>query len=168
MKRLPSIIFAFIISLCLQAQVSRLAENVQYFFSAEGTAGTGDNAPFWFTNNKYGLGTTQNFSGLARTALYRTAETDSLWFWRYGYGIDLASPINDENGYFKFLYEVMRPFANPIRRGASKYTGTLLSSSVTQMIISASPLNTSPSSSFAPNFMVLTSPMPFTFIFSLP
>jgi hypothetical protein len=89
MKRLPSIIFAFFISLCLQAQVSRLAENVQYFFSAEGTAGTGDNAPFWFTNNKYGLGTTQNFSGLARTALYRTAETDSLWFWRYGYGIDL-------------------------------------------------------------------------------
>ena len=100
MKRLPSIIFAFLISLCLQAQVSRLAENVQYFFSAEGTAGTGDNAPFWFTNNKYGLGTTQNFSGLARTALYRTAETDSLWFWRYGYGIDLASPINGENGYF--------------------------------------------------------------------
>lgn len=86
--------------LCGMAQISRLGENVQYSFTAQGTAGGGDNAPFWFTNNRYGLGTTQNNSGLARVALWRTVETDSLWFWRMGYGVDLASPINDENGYF--------------------------------------------------------------------
>ena len=84
----------------IMAQLSRLTENVQYSFSAQGTAGTGDNAPFWFTNNRYGLGTTDNFSGLARVALWRTVEADSIWFWRYGYGVDLASPINSENGYF--------------------------------------------------------------------
>lgn len=84
----------------MRAQLSRLSENVQYSFTAQGTAGGGDNAPFWFTNNRYGLGTTQNNSGLARVALWRTVETDSLWFWRMGYGVDLASPINDENGYF--------------------------------------------------------------------
>ena len=82
------------------AQISRLGENVQYSFSVQGTAGDGDNAPFWFTNNRYGLGTTGNFSGLARVAMWRTVETDSLWFWRMGYGVDLASPINSENGYF--------------------------------------------------------------------
>jgi hypothetical protein len=82
------------------AQISRLGENVQYSFTAQGTAGGGDNAPFWFTNNRYGLGTTQNNSGLARVAMWRTVETDSLWFWRMGYGVDLASPINDENSYF--------------------------------------------------------------------
>lgn len=82
------------------AQISRLGENVQYSFSVQGTAGDGDNAPFWFTNNRYGLGTTENFSGLARVAMWRTVETDSLWFWRMGYGVDLASPINSENGYF--------------------------------------------------------------------
>ena len=80
--------------------MSRLGENVQYAFTAQGTAGGGDNAPFWFTNNRYGLGTTDNFSGLARVALWRTVETDSLWFWRIGYGVELASPINSQNGYF--------------------------------------------------------------------
>ncbi|MBQ8273421.1 MAG: hypothetical protein IJZ11_02680 [Bacteroidaceae bacterium] len=84
----------------MRAQLSRLSENVQYSFTAQGTAGGGDNAPFWFTNNRYGLGTTDNFSGLARVALWRTVETDSLWFWRMGYGVDFASPINGENGYF--------------------------------------------------------------------
>lgn len=82
------------------SQISRLGENVQYAFTAQGTAGSGDNAPFWFTNNQYGLGTTDNFSGLARIALWRTIETDSIWFWRIGYGLDVASPINSENGYF--------------------------------------------------------------------
>ena len=80
--------------------MSRLGENVQYAFTAQGTAGGGDNAPFWFTNNRYGLGTTDNFSGLARVALWRTVETDSLWFWRIGYGVELAAPINSQNGYF--------------------------------------------------------------------
>ena len=82
------------------SQISRLGENVQYSFAVQGTAGGGDTAPFWFTNNRYGLGTTENFSGLARVALWRTVETDSIWFWRMGYGVDLASPINGENGYF--------------------------------------------------------------------
>lgn len=88
--------------LCTQgrSQLSRMTENVRYAISAQGTAGTGDNAPFWFTNNRYGLGTTDNSSGLARVALWRDVETDSLWFWRMGYGIDLASPLNNENGYF--------------------------------------------------------------------
>ena len=93
------LIFLFV-SLCCNAQLSHLTENIKYSFSAQGSAGGGDNAPFWFTNNRYGLGTTDNYSGLARVALWRDVETDSLWFWRTGYGIDLASPINSENGYF--------------------------------------------------------------------
>ena len=93
-------IFLLFLSLCSTAQISRMAENVQYSFSAQGSAGGGGNAPFWFTNNRYGLGTTDNFSGLARVALWRDVEADSLWFWRIGYGVDLASPINSENGYF--------------------------------------------------------------------
>lgn len=90
----------FLLCVHVDAQLSRLGENLQYEFSLQGTAGGGDNAPFWFTNNRYGLGTTQNFSGLARVSLKRTVETDSLWFWRIGYGVDIASPINEENGYF--------------------------------------------------------------------
>lgn len=100
MRRIAIICFFLCSIMCMRAQLSRLSENVQYSFTAQGTAGDGDNAPFWFTNNRYGLGTTENFSGLARVAMWRTVETDSLWFWRMGYGVDLASPINSENGYF--------------------------------------------------------------------
>lgn len=100
MRRIAIICFFLCSIMCMRAQLSRLSENVQYSFTAQGTAGGGDNAPFWFTNNRYGLGTTDNFSGLARVALWRTVETDSLWFWRMGYGVDFASPINGENGYF--------------------------------------------------------------------
>ena len=97
-----------ILFLCLSAfvctdisgQLSRMAENVQYQVSMQGTAGGGDNAPFWFTNNRYGLGTSNNFGGVARVSLFRNVETDSLWFWRMGYGVELASPINTQNGYF--------------------------------------------------------------------
>lgn len=100
MKRLVVTYLLFLVSCYSIAQISSLGENVQYAFTVQGTAGVGDNAPFWFTNNHYGLGTTENYSGLARIALWRTVETDSLWFWRMGYGVDLAAPINSENGYF--------------------------------------------------------------------
>lgn len=100
MRRVTIICALLCAIVCMKAQVSRLGENVQYAFTAQGTAGGGDNAPFWFTNNRYGLGTTDNFSGLARVALWRTVETDSLWFWRIGYGVELAAPINSQNGYF--------------------------------------------------------------------
>ena len=100
MRRVTIICALLCAIVCMKAQVSRLGETVQYAFTAQGTAGGGDNAPFWFTNNRYGLGTTDNFSGLARVALWRTVETDSLWFWRIGYGVELAAPINSQNGYF--------------------------------------------------------------------
>lgn len=100
MRRYIIYILLSVVFACAKAQISRLGENVQYSFTAQGTAGGGENAPFWFTNNRYGLGTTDNFSGLARVALWRTVETDSLWFWRIGYGVELASPINSQNGYF--------------------------------------------------------------------
>ncbi len=100
MRHLTILTLFALLSTTAFAQLSRLGENAQYSVSIQGTAGGGDNAPFWFTNNRYGLGTTQNFGGVARVSLYRTAETDSLWYWRMGYGVELASPINDENGYF--------------------------------------------------------------------
>lgn len=100
MKKILFILTFICVASPIKAQLSRMAENIQYAITAQGTAGGGDNAPFWFTNNRYGLGTTDNFSGLARVAMWRDVETDSLWFWRTGYGIDLASPINDETGYF--------------------------------------------------------------------
>lgn len=101
MKSVIIVVYVLLFNaLCIKAQISLLSKNIQYEFSIQGTAGGGDNAPFWFTNNRYGLGTTENFGGLASVALWRTPEVDSLRMCRIGYGIDLASPINAENSYF--------------------------------------------------------------------
>ena len=74
----------------LQAQMSRLTEDVEWKVTAQGSAGGGDNAPFWFTSNRFGLGPSTNYSGLSRVSLERKVENDSLRFWGVGYGVDIA------------------------------------------------------------------------------
>ena len=48
------IIGLLLTSLRAMSQTERLGEDVQYGFSLRATSGGGDNAPFWFTNNRYG------------------------------------------------------------------------------------------------------------------
>ena len=98
-KRLMISVLCCVALLSTRAQ-SYLFEDISYNVSATGTAGGGDNAPFWFTSGRYGLSTKENYSGLFRARLQRTAETDSLHFWRVGYGIDIASPIYKGSSYF--------------------------------------------------------------------
>lgn len=100
MKKLIVIAWLLCLSICAKAQFSRLSENIQYNVTTQFVAGAGDNSPFWFTNNRYGLGTTKTTSGLVRMAILRNVQVDSLRLWRIGYGVDLASPINKETGYF--------------------------------------------------------------------
>lgn len=95
---LVSLMVCFSVSVLL-AQ-SYLFEDIEYNVSASGTAGSGRVAPFWFTSNRYGLSTKENYSGLFRVGICRSAETDSLHFWRVGYGLDIASPIYSGSGYF--------------------------------------------------------------------
>ena len=85
-----ALIVSLVCSLTVEAQGDRLFENVQYGGSVTGTAG-GGSVPFWFTNNKYGLGALKSNSVLARVYLKRDAEADSLRYWKVGYGIDLAA-----------------------------------------------------------------------------
>ena len=93
-----------IIFLCLllmphgvKSQSERLAEDVQYGVSLRGTGGGGDNAPFWFTNNRYGLGPVENNTVLARAYIKRNVETDSLMSWRIGYGADVAAGYGNQS-----------------------------------------------------------------------
>ena len=80
-----------------QAQVSRLGTEIQYQGTLQGTAGNGDVAPFWFTNNRYGLGTSEPNSGLLRASIHRDAEADSLRRWRIGYGADLVGTVHHDS-----------------------------------------------------------------------
>lgn len=78
------------------SQTERLGEDIQYGFSLRATSGDGDNAPFWFTNNRYGLGPIRNHTVLGRAYIKRDVETDSLRFWRVGYGADLAAGYGNQ------------------------------------------------------------------------
>lgn len=80
-----------------KAQIERLGEDVQYGGSLRGTFGGGDNAPFWFTSNRYGLGPVGNNTVQARAYIKRDAETDSLMAWRLGYGADIAAGYGGES-----------------------------------------------------------------------
>ncbi len=85
---------AFIWPSSVQAQLSRLGEDIEYHGQVTGTAASGSTAPFWFTSNRYGLGTTEGESALLRVGIQRNAEADSLRNWRIGYGLDAAVLAN--------------------------------------------------------------------------
>ena len=55
MNKVAFLFLSLLLPYTLQAQISRLTENIQFRFSADGTTGGGDKAPLWFTKNRYGL-----------------------------------------------------------------------------------------------------------------
>lgn len=93
-SRFTALFVGCVFCLSSQAQLSRLGEDVQYGASISGQGGSGDNAPFWQTANRFGLGNNKNNSGFARVYIKRDTENDSLYRWRMGYGADLVAPIN--------------------------------------------------------------------------
>ena len=80
-------------AVCAQSQIKRLGEDLQYKVDMMGTFSDGQYAPFWFTSNRYGLGTTANISGYGRAVISRQAEMDNAYDWRFGYGADIAVPF---------------------------------------------------------------------------
>lgn len=103
-----------IASLCLllipfsaKSQIKRLGEDVRYGASLRGTFGSGDNAPFWFSNNRYGLGAIGDNTVMARAYIKRDVETDSLRNWRIGYGADLVAGYGNQS-----KFSVQQAFAD--------------------------------------------------------
>lgn len=76
--------------------IRRLGEDVQYGGSLRGTFGTGDNAPFWFTNNRYGLGPLGDNTFLARAYVKRDVAADAKRNWRIGYGADIVAGYGNQ------------------------------------------------------------------------
>lgn len=93
-SRFTALFVGCVFCLTSQAQLSRLGEDVQYGAILSGQGGSGDNAPFWQTSNRFGLGNSENNSGFARAYIKKDTENDSLYRWRMGYGIDLVAPIH--------------------------------------------------------------------------
>ena len=75
------------------AQIEGLTDETHYSVEMNGVVSSGDNAPFWMSTNKFGLSSTEPNSGYLRAGIFRSEETDSLLNWRYGYGLDIAVPV---------------------------------------------------------------------------
>ena len=90
------VIFALVLAQyahCL-AQIEGLTDETYYNIELNGVVSSGDNAPLWMSAGRYGLSATEPNSGYLRAGLWRSEETDSALNWRYGYGLDLAVPVN--------------------------------------------------------------------------
>lgn len=124
----------------LAAQVSRLGRDISYSASLQATAGKGDAAPFWFTNNRYGLSTLEPNSGLLRAAIQREAETDSLRHWRVGYGLDVAAAVNFDSRfvlqqlYADFQFKAIRLSLGQKERPLELHDNRLSSGAMTNSI----------------------------------
>ena len=114
MKRIFSIISCFLIVSAPIVGQSRLSENVDYDVSLNGAASTNDVAPFWFSAGRYGVGSTEQYSGYLRASVIRPSDADSLRRWRVGYGLDVigaagsATCFNVQQAFLEFQYENAR------------------------------------------------------------
>lgn len=95
------LLFIFTLNaVCVYAQINRLGNDIEMKVTAQGSAGNGDVAPFWFTSNRYGLGPSESFSGLTRVSLIRGIENDSIRNWGIGYGVDMAGAYSKNHTRF--------------------------------------------------------------------
>ena len=68
-----------------------LSDSAKYNVELSGATCSGDAAPSWFVNNRYGLSTTKLNSGYIRASLMRPTESvDNGSDWKIGYGLDIA------------------------------------------------------------------------------
>ena len=140
MKKNLLAIFLLAQGMSLSAQFNRLGHDIQYQATLQGTAGSGDVAPFWFSNNRYGLGTTEPNSGLLRASIQRDANADSLRHWRIGYGIDLVGAVNHDShfvlqqAYGDFQFKAIRLSVGQKERPTEMKNQELSSGGMTQSI----------------------------------
>ncbi len=92
----------------------RLEDGIEYKAETSATISNGEFAPFWMTNNKYGLSTTKNNSGYLRAGIFRDTKIDCDKDWRFGYGADIAVPFGMPSNfvlqqiYGDFQWKVLR------------------------------------------------------------
>lgn len=75
------------------AQFSRLSEGVEFNAQLTGVASSGAYSPFWFANNRYGLGSSQCNYGYVRAGVQRDVNADARRNWRIGYGADVVGAV---------------------------------------------------------------------------
>ena len=98
-----------LVSVGMYAQIEGLTDNTEYKVEMNGSFANGEVAPFWFSSGQYGLSSVKPNSGYLRAGISRAEETDTLLNWRYGYGVDVAVPVNYTSDFvIQQLYAVVQ------------------------------------------------------------
>lgn len=79
---------------------SRLVDTLKLRTELTGTFSHGDFAPYWMSNNKYGLASVNNKWGVIRAMLKREQSNDVGRKWQVGYGLELAPVIQKRDSRF--------------------------------------------------------------------
>lgn len=89
----------------LAAQVERLADTLVFYNEFTGMSGKGDFAPFWMTNNRYGLSSNQNDALVWRRSIRREIQNDAGRKWQVGWGFEFSNVFeNDTRWVIQELY----------------------------------------------------------------
>ena len=68
-------------------------KDIEYTIEMQGSFSK-NATPLWHNANKYGLSSLETTNGYLRTSLIRPVENDSARRWGFGYGVDVALPVN--------------------------------------------------------------------------
>lgn len=84
---------ALVVMMLMSMPTFMQAEEIDFRTEIEGSFSDG-NTPLWLNANKYGLSSLSSTNGYLRMAAEHRAETDTTRLWRWGYGLDVALPLN--------------------------------------------------------------------------
>ena len=73
--------------------LKHLCDTVEFRTEATGMFGGGDYAPYWMTNNHYGLSTEENNAFIWRRSVKRGMEGDEGRKWKAGWGFELSNVV---------------------------------------------------------------------------
>lgn len=113
MKRKSAIIILLTL-LCLHSHAqtaTRLTDGIEASWEASGVASSGDFAPLWISSNKHGIVSPYGNSAYEGIALNRDTSMDSLYNWKFGYGVELllkqnaTSSFNIQQAYAQVGYK---------------------------------------------------------------
>lgn len=76
-----------------KAQLSRLGQDIDFHTQLTAVTSGGDYSPFWFSANRYGLGSPDRHFGYLRVGAGRDVTNDSTRNWRLGYGADIVGAV---------------------------------------------------------------------------
>ena len=99
-RRFLLLLGIMISSIAAQAQLSRLTDTLLLHTELTATASHGDFAPYWMSNNRYGVASVDNNWGAVRLGISRDQRDDADRRWQVGYGLEIAPLLQKHDSRF--------------------------------------------------------------------